>query len=231
MQNIIIATIKEWNKKNYFKLKTKYQNKYIFHLITSRDELTKEFVDHLQPKYIFFPHWSWIIPSDIYNSYESVVFHITDLPFGRGGSPLQNLIINEIYNTKISAIKVTNGLDTGDIYLKEPLDITKGSAKEIFTQASDIIFLTMIPKFLTKKLTPTPQSGKVTIFKRRKKEQSNIATLENPDINKIYDFIRMLDAEGYPKAYIDLNNIRIEFSDVENKNNILQGKFEVIKNE
>ena len=44
---------------------------------------------------------------------------MTDLPYGRGGSPLQNLIANKIYDTKISAIRAEGGIDTGRIYLKE----------------------------------------------------------------------------------------------------------------
>ena len=44
---------------------------------------------------------------------------MTDLPFGRGGSPLQNLIVRGFEETMTSAIKVTKGIDTGDIYLKE----------------------------------------------------------------------------------------------------------------
>ena len=41
----------------------------------------------------------------------------------------------------------------------------------------------------------------------------------------------MLDAEGYPKAYLELDGIRLEFSEVNLKNNILVGRFEVIENE
>ena len=45
---------------------------------------------------------------------------MTDLPFGRGGSPLQNLIVRGYKSTKLTAIKVQSGIDTGDIYLKKP---------------------------------------------------------------------------------------------------------------
>ena len=62
-----------------------------------------------------------IILTKIYENYESILFHMTDLPYGRGGSPLQNLITNKIYNTKITAIKVSKELDEGDIYLKKIL--------------------------------------------------------------------------------------------------------------
>ena len=47
---------------------------------------------------------------------------MTDLPFGRGGSPLQNLIERGIKQTKISAIKCVKELDGGDIYLKRDLE-------------------------------------------------------------------------------------------------------------
>ncbi len=36
----------------------------------------------LKPRYVFFPHWSHIIPQDIYENFECVIFHMTDFPFG-----------------------------------------------------------------------------------------------------------------------------------------------------
>jgi methionyl-tRNA formyltransferase len=156
---------------------------------------------------------------------------MTDLPYGRGGSPFQNLIMNEIYDTKISALKVDSGLDMGDIYLKEECNISIGSAQENFVKISSIIFEKMIPAFLKNELIPQKQSGKVTEFKTRKPNESNILTLDKKSISKLYDFIRMLDAEGYPKAYIELENIKIEFSQVHQKDKKLIGRFEVIENE
>jgi len=35
----------------------------------------------------------WIILKEIFENYEIILFHMTDLPYGRGGSPLQNLIV------------------------------------------------------------------------------------------------------------------------------------------
>ncbi len=76
---------------------------------------------------------------------------MTDLPYGRGGSPLQNLILNKIYTTKISAIKVTKELDEGDIYLKEDFNISKGSAKRFYENASNLIFKKLISKYYKEK--------------------------------------------------------------------------------
>jgi methionyl-tRNA formyltransferase len=89
----------------------------------------------------------------------------------------------------------------------------------------------MIPKFLTSNLKAKKQTGNIVNFKRRTPSQSDINTLENKSIDKLYDFIRMLDGEGYPKAYIKFDNLKIEFSEVDKKNNKLTGRFEVIIDE
>ena len=228
---ILIATIKDWNINNFYEFKKKFEDKYNLYLITNKDDLIYQNVKELNPKYIFFPHWSWLIPNEIYENYECILFHMTDLPYGRGGSPLQNLITNKIYNTKISAIKVTKELDEGDIYLKENFDISKGSAREIYENASNLIFSELIPKIIENNLIPTKQEGDIVLFKRRTPEQSNIKTLKDISIANLYDFIRMLDAPSYPKAYLELDNLKIELFEVIIKDGKLEGRFEVSKDE
>lgn len=231
MKNIVIATIKEWNINNYFELKKELENEYSFYLISNKDELSLEKIEKINPKYIFFPHWSWIIPENIYKNYDCILFHMTDLPYGRGGSPLQNLIINKVYNTKISAIKVSKELDEGDVYLKEDFDISKGSANEIYKNASKLIFKKLIPNILRQNPTPVRQEGDVVNFKRRTPEQSNIKMLNDVSIANLYDFIRMLDAPSYPKAYLELDNLKMELFEVIIKDGKLEGRFEVSKHE
>lgn len=143
---------------------------------------------------------------------------MTDLPFGRGGSPLQNLISRGIYKTKISAISVTNELDAGDVYYKEDLDISEGSADDILRHVSDIIFNVMLPKIVEENLKPKAQEGDVTVFVRRKPEQSEIPT--GLPQRQVYDYIRMLDGEGYPPAYIQMDGKKVVFR----KARMLEGK-------
>jgi len=225
--NILIVTIKSWHIDNFYRLKVKYPQMN-WYLIDNKEFLDLENIKNISPNYIFFPHWSWKIPKEIYENYTSILFHMTDLPFGRGGSPLQNLIIREIYKTKISAIKVEKDLDSGDIYLKKDLDISLGSAQEIFIKMSDIIFFEMIPEIIENNITPQPQKGNKIIFKRRTPQESDLLQLEHITKRKVYDFIRMLDAEGYPKAFIKLNDeLMIKFSEVHLKNNKLVGRFEI----
>ena len=204
--NIIIATIHGWNIRNYYKWKE--PEGYKKHLITDKENLKLGNVKKINPKYIFSPHWSWKIPEEIWKTYECVVFHMTDLPFGRGGTPLQNLIMRGIYKTKISAIRVTNQLDAGPIYLKKDFSIRDGSAQEIYERASKIIFQ-MIEEIIKKKVDPVPQREKVTVFKRLTPMQSEIPLNLQP--RQLYDFIRMLDAGSYPPAYLKFDDYRLEF--------------------
>jgi len=149
---------------------------------------------------------------------------MTDLPFGRGGSPLQNLIERGIKQTKISAIKCVKELDAGDIYLKKDLDISYGNAQEIYMRAGEII-AEMIDEIIKNNPKAIPQIGEIVEFKRRKPQQSNIKDLD--DIKKIYDYIRMLDADGYPNAFLEHNNMRLEFKNARLNNGKIKAEVEI----
>ena len=121
MKKYVIATVKSWNIENAERLRTASGREY--EVITEPAELTLERIKSINPRYIFFPHWSWKIPQEIYENWECVVFHMTDLPFGRGGSPLQNLILKGVTRTKICALKVIEAFDAGPIYLRRNLSL------------------------------------------------------------------------------------------------------------
>jgi methionyl-tRNA formyltransferase len=177
--------------------------------INSPSDVTLEFFKKIGPEYIFFPHWSWIIVSEIYTNFDCIIFHMTDLPYGRGGSPLQNLIIRGHKETKISALKCSSILDGGPIYLKCPLSL-HGTAEEILSAASNIIS-EMILEIVDKKLIPVEQKGDVIEFNRRRPEDGNLFKLSS--MSEIYDYIRMLDGKGYPKAFVDTEYTHMEFND------------------
>lgn len=205
---ILIATIKSWNIINAEKLAESYGDKHNIRIIHKKEELTGGLIEEFHPDIIFFPHWSYVIPEEIYKNTICVVFHMTDLPFGRGGSPLQNLIIRGYQETKISALRVTKEIDAGPIYMKEKLSL-EGSAEQVFKRASDIIFEKMIPVFMSNNLTAKEQIGTPVFFKRRKPEESELQ--ESMSLQMVYDYIRMLDAEGYPKAYINFGKLKLVF--------------------
>ncbi len=202
-----------------------FMSEYECLVIREKDKLTLETVEFFSPDYIFFLHWSHLIPKEIHSRFECVVFHMTDLPFGRGGSPLQNLIDLGVKETKLTALKVNEGLDTGDIYIKKKLSLY-GTAEEIFLRIGHLI-KEMILEIIKKRLTPYPQVGKPTVFKRRKPEQSNISEIK--ELENVYDYIRMLDAPGYPPAFFENDYFRFEFSRASLKSNEVIADVRIVK--
>lgn len=160
------------------------------------------------PRFIFFPHWSWKIPANIYEGFECVIFYMTDLPFGRGGSPLQNLIVRGITETQLTALRCVEELDAGPIYMKRPLPLL-GTAEEILIRAGKLTG-EMIERMALEQPTPQLQQGEPTTFRRRNTQDGDLAELS--ELEKVFDYIRMLDADGYPLAFLETEHLRLEFS-------------------
>lgn len=170
--------------------------------------LSPEFLKRSGPRYIFFLHWSEKVPESIIRDYECVGFHMTDLPFGRGGSPLQNLISRGYRRTRITAFRMITELDAGPVYGKEDLSL-EGNAEEIYIRATEVS-ARMVESIVQEEPRPVPQRGRATRFRRRAPGESEIG--DAGDLESLYDFLRMLDAEGYPKAFLVHRGFRYEFS-------------------
>lgn len=191
--------------------------------LSERYELTVEMLERIRPDFVFFPHWSWLIPEEIHAQFDCVIFHITDLPYGRGGSPLQNLIVRGYKETKLTALKCVSELDAGPIYLKRPLSLV-GTAEEILQRASASME-EMIVDIVKNRPAPVPQDGRVIEFSRRQPRDGNLASLV--EIGQVYDYIRMLDAEGYPPAFIDTGCLHFEFSEANLNEEFVEAKVRI----
>lgn len=204
--SIIIVSNKEWHRKYVKEIATRTNKDVIY--IDNKECITYDYLHTLQPEWVFFPHWSYIIPAEVYANMNCVIFHMTDLPFGRGGSPLQNLIARGIYETKLSALKCTAQLDAGDIYIKQPLSLW-GTAEEIYLRAAELT-KEMIIQIVKEKPQLYKQQGEPVVFQRRKPSEGDVGEFDS--LAEIFDYIRMLDADTYPPAFLDMNNLHIEFT-------------------
>lgn len=205
MKNVI-ACSRPWCERLSVNLRQKTGEELAF--IGAKAELTLETLQRYNPKYVFFPHWSSIIPEKIFSQFECIIFHMTDVPYGRGGSPLQNLVIRGHKETMLTALRCVKELDAGPVYLKEPLSLL-GNAEEIYMRASELIEK-MIVRIMAENPIPVAQSGDVVEFKRRKPEEGNWSNAR--DLEQVYDMIRMLDAEGYPHAFVRIGKYKLEFT-------------------
>ena len=220
MINYLIISKKKWDLNNFKTLNKSF--KFL-------NKLDKKKIINISPKVIFFIHWSNKIPSEIFKRFLCIQFHASNLPKFKGGSPIQNQIIRGIKKTKITAFKVSNTIDSGDICKKKDLDLN-GTAMQIYKKMEKIS-VNMIKELVRrKKIKFNKQTGKSTFFRRRKASESNLLSLKIMNIENIYNFIRMLDAHDYPKAYLDIKKYKILFKNVKRtRTKTLKGEFKIVK--
>lgn len=200
----IFASCKRWHRASFDHISNVANANWCY--VSDTAEL-EEAISKKKPRYIFFLHWNWIVPEAIWKAHECVCFHMTDVPYGRGGSPLQNLILAGHTLTMLTALRMVKEMDAGPVYAKRPLSLD-GSAEEIYLRGGKLS-LEIIQWMIEHNPQPTPQEGEVVIFKRRKPEQSSLPN--SGSLESAYDFIRMLDADGYPRAFIEHGNFLINF--------------------
>ena len=198
------------NSKNWFVLNKKVLNTCEVLNITKQNELSFNRLKNFNPDLIFFPHWSWIVDENIFTNFTCVVFHTSPLPYGRGGSPIQNLIVQGYKEAPVCAIKMEKILDSGPIYDKEIVSLT-GSLFEILDRINNVVNL-LIARLIKNLPVPKPQSGEVIVFKRLGIKDNQINP--NSNIEKFYNHIRMLDDNSYPSAYLILKNVVLHFDKI-----------------
>ena len=199
------------SKKNYIsnQLFEKLKKKYNIEFVCEKCKL-EETILRTNPTKIFFFHWSYIVPKNIYNKYECINIHTSNLPNGRGGSPLQNQIIDNIITTRVNSLKMTDkGIDAGPIYCYKEISL-QGSIFDIWLTLGNVSY-DLICKIIDENLIPIEQEN--NCLKKYNRRKNNIIPFDKQDdLLKIYDFIRMLDFEDYPSPYIKMGIYKLEFN-------------------
>lgn len=211
------------NSKNWFTLDKEIYKNHSIKVITKKNELTEKFLEDYNPDYVFFTHWNWIVSKEIHNKFTCIVFHTAPLPFGRGGSPIQNLILKGIESSPVCALKMTEDIDAGPIYSKIEVSL-QGSLKEIFHRIN-LAANKLIARIINNKITPVEQIGEPTLFNRLKDNELP----RDIDLKEIYDRVRMLDHDDYPKSYIVYGKNKFEFFDADYENDFINLKCKISK--
>lgn len=221
--NYVVAGMHSWNRRIFDTQLRRLHGTWTY--VSTPEEL--EQVYEIQPRYIFFLHWSWLVPEDITDNFECVCFHPSHLPYGRGGTPIQNLILEGWEETQLTAFRMTDEIDAGPIYAQSPLSL-KGPLHQIFAREM-VAAASMVSFIIKNEPAPVPQEGQPTYFRRRRPEDSELPEyfsfydVENDElheygsVDKLYDQIRMVDSEDYPRAFIEYGDYNIEFCDAELK--------------
>lgn len=170
--------------------------------ISSKSDLAFQRVREFAPDFVLFYGWSWMVGDDFLQSFRCLMLHPSPLPRYRGGSPIQNQIIQGELVSAVTIFLMEESLDSGPIYAQEPFSL-EGDLSDIFDRIVDIgTRLTKV--ILCGDIIPKPQDDSTATYcQRRKPEESEITLLEiqTSTAEYIYNKIRMLQ-DPYPSAFI-----------------------------
>lgn len=150
--------------------------------------------------------WSWIVPKSILDLAPCLVLHPSPLPKYRGGSPIQNQLLDGVKQSAVSIIYATEKLDSGDILAQEPISF-EGYLQDIVDRMSEVglrLTIDILDKKLKGELMGTTQDeSKATVVKRRTPSMSEITIEEvkNKSAEYLHNKIRGLQ-DPYPEAFI-----------------------------
>ena len=180
----IFPYLEKWVKKN-----TKNHN---ISLITKSKDIT-------QGDILFLISCTEIINNQIRKKFkQTLVIHESDLPKGRGWSPLVWQIINGSNTIPVTLLDAADRVDSGDIWKKE---FVKLEGHEVADEINAKVFPIKLKlmDFAIKNMDSIkkiPQEGEPSYFPRRKPEDNELDV--NKTIKEQFDLMRTADNERYP---------------------------------
>jgi methionyl-tRNA formyltransferase len=202
---ILYYGYRDWSFNIYKLLVDKFPEHQIL-LSSSKEMVNLNFIESFKPDLILFYGWSWKIKLEIINKYFCVCLHPSKLPEYRGGSPIQNQLINYVEESAVTLFKMNNFLDQGKILEQETFSLD-GYLDDIFNRVEKIGFRlthTFIEKFKSGTFEMRIQDENLaTVYKRRTPEQSEIKIEDfaNHESKYFYNMVRGLQ-KPYPEVYI-----------------------------
>ena len=132
----------------------------------------------------------------------NLVVHESDLPKGKGWSPLTWQILvgeNKIPVTLFEAVK---GVDAGDIYLQKHIKLSGKELLQEIKHLQGLITIDLILSFIKEypNNKKSKQKGKSSFYKRRTLEDSELDI--DKSIREQFNLLRVCDNERYPAFFI-----------------------------
>lgn len=132
------------------------------------------------------------------------------LPKGRGRSPLNWSLINNKKRFIIQYFIIKPGIDDGDVFYTEMVDINQwDSIKTLYYKMAIItskVYITFLHKLMYREITLTKQKGIPTYYPKRTANDGKINW--ETDIFEIHNLVRAV-TKPYPGAFTFYNEIKI----------------------
>ena len=149
-----------------------------------------------------------LVPADVRALYHrSLVIHESNLPEGRGFSPLTWLTLAGETEIPICLLEAEDEADSGAVIFRDRMVFAGNELNPEMRAAQGQKSVELALRFLDAPTPPVgePQSGTPTVFPRRRPEDSRL----DPDLSlaEQFDLLRVVDNERYP-AFFELRGRR-----------------------
>lgn len=147
---------------------------------------------------------SIIPPNYLALNRHNIVVHESDLPRGKGFSPVAWQVLEGKNTIPVSLFEAVEDMDAGSIYLRDNIVLNGTELLPEIRKKQGIKTLEMIIKFLNNwpNIVPEEQRGEATIYRRRNTADDKL------DIDKSlaeqFNHLRIVDNEKYP-AWFEIN--------------------------
>lgn len=140
-------------------------------------------------------------PTVLARNRRNLVVHASDLPKGRGFSPMTWLILEGQNRIPVCLFEAVEELDAGPIIYREELHFQGHELKEEMQAALGALHVRLCLRFLSEPQPPagTPQSGEPSFYPRRQPADSRLCP--NKTIAEQFELLRTVDNEHYPAFF------------------------------
>ena len=155
---------------------------------------------------ILFSYFKIIEKKYLNRSKKNIVIHASDLPYGRGMSPLTWQILKGKTKVIFSLIEANEKMDEGKVFYKKSVKIPKNvlfdEIKRIQLESSLNLILKFLNKYKSTGKFPvnSPQKGRSYYFKIRTKADSRLNI--NKSLKSQFNHLRVCDPKNYPPYFV-----------------------------
>lgn len=153
-------------------------------------------------EYLFLVSCHQIIKRPIRDLFQhTLVLHASALPRGRGMSPHVWDVLSGSQKLTLTLLNAEDALDSGDIWRQTQIHL-KGN--EVFSEINELLFeaemeLMTWALLNCDSVSPHPQSGEASFFRKRTPEDSRIDP--SSTIEDCFDLLRIADPDRYPAFF------------------------------
>lgn len=138
----------------------------------------------------------------LYKNKHNLVVHESDLPKGKGWSPLTWQILEGKNEIPITLFEAEEGIDSGPIYLQNILQLTGNELNEEIKHKQGEATIDLILKFIKKypKVKGEKQHGEGSFYPKRTQKDSKLDIYKS--ISEQFNLLRVCDNKRYPAWFI-----------------------------